>query len=88
MTALYSITSWKTRKFNFSTMGPSNIAKMEKLLGAAYLSVELYLLYKRKLGTSIEYEINLCPSIKVLSYLHFSFTSLPKCSFLHKTQYL
>jgi len=55
MTALCSVTSWKTRKFNFSTMGPSNIAKMGRLLGAAYLSVELYLLYKRKLGTSIEY---------------------------------
>jgi hypothetical protein len=37
MTALCSVTSWKTRKFNFGTMGPSNIAKMEKLLGAAYL---------------------------------------------------
>jgi hypothetical protein len=66
MIALCSVTGWKTRKFNFSTMGPSTIAKMEELLGAAYLSVELYLLYKRKLGTSIEYEIHLCSSIKVL----------------------
>jgi hypothetical protein len=65
MTALCSVTSWKTIKFNFSTMGPSNIAKLEKLLGAAYLSVELDLLYKGKLGTSIEYEIHLRPSIKV-----------------------
>jgi hypothetical protein len=66
MTALRNVTSWKTRKSNFSTMGPSNIAKMGKLLGAPYLSVEVYLLYKRKLGTSIEYEIHICPSIKVL----------------------
>jgi len=88
MTAPCSVTSWKTRKFNVSTTETSNIAKMEKLHGAAYLSVELYLLYKRKLGTAIEYEIHLCPSIKVLSHLQFSFTSSPKCSFLHKTQYL
>jgi hypothetical protein len=66
MTALHSVTSWKTRIFNISTMGPSNIAKMEKLLKAAYLSVKLDLLYKRKLVTSVEYEIYLCPSIKVL----------------------
>jgi len=45
-------------------MGPSNIAKMEKLLGAAYILAELYLLYKRKLGTAIEYETHLCPAIK------------------------
>jgi hypothetical protein len=54
------------QKIHFQHYGTLKYCKVGKLLGAAYLSVKLYLLYKRKLGTSIEYEIHLCPSIKVV----------------------
>jgi len=54
------------QKMQFQHYGTLKYCKDGQLLGAAYLSVELYLLYKRKLGTSIEYEIHLCPAIKVI----------------------
>jgi hypothetical protein len=69
------------QKIQCQHYGTSNIVKMEKLLEAAYLSVELYLLYNRKLGTSIEYEIHLCPSIKVFCIYIFYSRAHPNAHF-------